>query len=183
MGFRDIRTQFGLIAIFVHNLIYNLIPFFILKNAYLRFTKTQIGQCSYIHPWVRFTWIGKLSIGKNSTVNFGCLLDTRRYIYIGNNVMVGHNTKIYSTGHDYNDPYFKQSGAPVAIEDNVVIFPNVLIMPNITIRRGAVVLPGSVVTKDIGEFEVVGGNPAKFIKKRSEVLNYKLDYGFWFGNA
>ena len=105
-------------------------------------------------------------IGKNSVVNFGCYLDNRRGISIGNNVGVAHNTKIYTLGHNLDSPQFETKGAPVTIEDDVFIFSNVMIMPGVTIGQGAIVLPGSVVTKDVPSRKIVGGNPARIIRNR-----------------
>lgn len=115
-------------------------------------------------------------------VNYSCLLDTRCGISIGNNVMIGHNCRIYTLGHDIDDPMFKAKGGPVNIEDNAILFTNILVMANIIIHEGAIVFPGSVVTKDVGAFDIVGGNPAKFIRKRINNIDYKLVYGYWFGN-
>jgi maltose O-acetyltransferase len=140
----------------------------------------HIGKKSYIHRQVTFFSLKKLSIGDNSVVNPHCYLDNRRGIYIGNNVVISHQTKIYTLGHDYNDSRYIAVGEPVHIEDYVVIFSNALIMPGVTIKKGAVVLSGSVVCKDIEEMDVVGGNPAKVIKKREHLHTEKKPYGFWF---
>ena len=99
-----------------------------------------------------------MSLGKDTVINFGCYLDNRRGIYVGNNVGVAHNTKIYTLCHDLNDSSFSTKGAPVNIEDNVFVFSNAMIMPGVTIGEGAI---GSVVTKDVEPWTIVGGNPAK----------------------
>ncbi len=54
-----------------------------------------------------------------------------------------------------------------------------MIMPGVTIHRGAIVLPGSVVTKDVEEFAVVGGNPAKYIRERNKDIEYRQSYNYW----
>lgn len=119
-------------------------------------------------------------VGQNCVINFGCYCDNRRGIYIGNNVGIAHNTKIYTLGHDLDDPKFKTKGAPVTINDNVFVFSNVLIMPGVTIGEGAVVLAGSVVTKDVEPWTIVGGNPARKIRERSRGIDYKQIYRYWF---
>ena len=113
-------------------------------------------------------------------INFGCYLDNRRGIIIGNNAGIAHNTKIYTLGHDLDDPQFKTKGAEVIIEDNAFIFSNALIMPGVTIGEGAIVLAGSVVTKDVEPWTIVGGNPAKKIRERSRMIDYKQIYRYWF---
>lgn len=150
------------------------------RNYYLRLYGIIIGSGSCIHRGCFFFHVGNFSIGRNSVINFGCYLDNRRGITIGNNVGVAHNTKIYTLGHDLNDPEFKTKGAPVHIEDNVFIFSNVLIMPGVTIGEGSIILAGSVITKDVTPWTIVGGNPAKKIKDRKRKIDYSQSYCYWF---
>jgi acetyltransferase-like isoleucine patch superfamily enzyme len=181
--YKYIRTQVGLFAILINNWIYNLIPFFALKRFYLQLTNVKISSTSYIHTKVNFLWIGRISIGSNCTINPRCLLDARYGIEIGDNVMVGHDSKIYTAGHDVDDEFFCNSGGAVKIENDVVIFTSVIILPNVKIGQGAVVYPGSVVTKNVEPYNIVGGNPAKFIRMRSAKINYKLNHSHWFVNS
>ena len=138
------------------------------------------GGGTSIHRRCKFFHVGKLFVGNNTVINFGCYLDNRRGITIGNNVGIAHNTKIYTLGHDLNDPQFKTKGAAVTIKDNVFIFSNALIMPDVTIGEGAIVLAGSVVTKNVDPWTIVGGNPAKKIRERSREIDYKQIYRYWF---
>lgn len=140
----------------------------------------KISAKSSIHRGCRFFHIGNVSIGKNSCVNFGCYLDNRRKIVIGNNVGIAHNTKIYTLGHDVDSLTFETKGREVVIEDNVFVFSNALIMPGVTIHEGAVVLPGAVVTKDVPARKVVGGNPARIIRDRNPDVICSQQYGYWF---
>ncbi len=172
-----LQCKFFLVAFL--NMSYNLIPNPV-RKLYLGLFGIKIGKYSSIHRNCRFFHIGRVEIGKDSTINFGCYLDNRRGIKIGDNVGIAHNTKIYTLGHNIDGPYFETKGAPVVIENDVFVFANVLIMPGVTIHRGAVVLPGSVVTKDVEEFAVVGGNPAKYIRERNKNIENKQSYRYWF---
>lgn len=172
-----LKVYFILIAAF--NAVYSIAFPFSIRRFLLWATGCKIGKDSGIQK-VRFFSFGKLKVGKNSIINSGCYLDNRRGITIGNNVVIAHNTKIYTLGHDINDTTFKTKGAPVVIEDFVVVFSNVLIMPGVTIKKGAVILPGSVVTRDIEEMAVVGGNPAKAVKQRETLHTDKENYLYWF---
>lgn len=150
-----------------------------LRNLYLLIFGIKVHGTSSIHRQCRFFHIGKFSLGKNSTVNFGCYLDNRRGIKIGDNTAIAHNVKIYTLGHNIDSSTFETKGASVVIGNNVFVFSNTMIMPGVTIDDGAVILPGSIVTKNVGKFEVWGGVPAKFIKNRTAKIEYKTCYNYW----
>lgn len=175
----DILLQVKFLIVEWLNISYNIIPYPI-RKYYLRLFSIRIGKSSTIHRACRFFHIGKITIGNNCTINFGCYLDNRRGIIIGNNVGIAHNTKIYTLGHDIDDPEFKTKGAQVRIEDNVFVFSNSLIMPGVTLGEGAIVLAGSVVTKNVDAWTIVGGNPARTIKQRNKDIKYTQSYKYWF---
>ena len=111
-----------------------------------------------------------LSIGSNSGVGRNSILQGD--ITIGNGVMIGPQCIIYTRNHAFERtdiPMFKQGFSnmqPVMINDDVWIGARVTILPGVTIGKGAIIGAGSVVTKDVPEYAVVGGNPAKVIKIR-----------------
>ena len=171
------KRQLKLILLYLFNKTYAIVPFFI-RRTMLRSTGCSVGKGTHIYAG-RFFSFGKLNVGDHATVNAGCYLDNRRGIVIGNNVVIAHDCKLYTLGHDVDDPDFALRGAPVVVEDYSVVFSNALIMPGVTIRRGGVVLPGSVVTKDVPPYTVVGGNPAKHVRERHRTLDYHPAYGLW----
>lgn len=172
-----LQAKFFLVALL--NFTYNVVPN-PLRNFYIRCFGIRIGKGSCIHRGCKFFHVGNVSIGNNTVINFGCYLDNRRGIHIGNNVGIAHDTKIYTLGHDIEDPKFCTKGAPVYIGDDVFCFSNVLIMPGVTVGKGAVVLAGSVVTKDVEPWMVVGGNPAVKIRERKRDIDYSQVYRYWF---
>lgn len=179
MFFKFLKLQIFFILIKLFNFLYSLFFFFILRMILLKIANIKVGKKTVVQS-VRFFSFGKLSIGDNTIINSGCYLDNRRGIYIGNSVVIAHDSKLYTLGHDYNDLTFKTKGDPIYIEDYVVIFSNALIMPGVRIGKGAVVLSGAVVTRDVESMDVVGGNPAKFIKKREQLHTNRPLYKYWF---
>jgi maltose O-acetyltransferase len=90
---------------------------------------------------------------------------------IGNDVMIGPDVMIFTQNHrnDRLDIPMRLQTDPkrqVVIEDDVWIAARVIVLPGVTIHKGAIVGAGAVVTKDVPEYAVVGGNPAKVIKYR-----------------
>jgi acetyltransferase-like isoleucine patch superfamily enzyme len=178
-----IKVQAGLIAIALFNIFINLTPGSRLRRFFLALIGIKVGTGTGIHSWIRFTWIGRLIIGSDSTINFGCFIDNRGGIKIGNHVMVGHNCRLYTMSHDLDSGDFAPWKKPIEICDWAVVFPNTIIMPGVTIGTGAVALPGSVVTRDIAPWSVVGGNPARHIRTRAMHQNYRIDYQYLFINS
>lgn len=90
---------------------------------------------------------------------------------IGKNVMMAPEVIILTLNHKYIDmncPIIMQGSyaSKVVIEDDVWIGIRAIILPGIKIGRGAVIGAGAVVTKDVPPYTVVGGVPAKIIKRR-----------------
>jgi acetyltransferase-like isoleucine patch superfamily enzyme len=87
--------------------------------------------------------------------------------------VIASDTHIICGGHDVNHPDFLPlMHIPIVIEDYVWIASRAMILPS-HIRRGAVVGGHALVTKNVGELEIVGGVPAKLIGKRNpDALKY-----------
>lgn len=174
-----VKLQVFFILLALFNSLYSFFFPWSLRYLLLRATGSRVGRLSCIQN-SRFFGFGKIKVGCNSIINSGCYLDNRRGITIGDNVIIAHNTKIYTLGHDINDPGFKTVGKPVTICDYVVVFSNAMIMPGVVLNKGSVVLPGSVVTKSVEEMTVVGGNPAVPIRKRERLHTEKGSFRYWF---
>lgn len=148
-----------------------------IRKLYLRhINKFEIEEYTTIHKNLFIT--GKqLYIGHNTNISRNCYFDCRAPLIIGNNVAISPDVHILTAGHDMENPQFNNTYDPVEISDFVWIGSRVTILPGVSIGRGAVVATGSVVTKDVKDYEVVGGNPAKNIKIRNQRLyNYTAEW-------
>jgi len=112
----------------------------------------------------------EIEIGNYSGIGVNCMICGP--VKIGNDVMIGPDVIILTQNHKFdrfNIPMWQQglySPEPVVISDDVWIGARVIILPGIHIGNGAIVGAGAVVTKDVAEYAIAGGNPAKVIKFR-----------------
>lgn len=108
-----------------------------------------------------------IHVGDNFYAGFNCTILDMGEVRIGNDCMIGPNTGIYTAGHNMTSRRRNKDGyaIPITIGDNVWIGGSVVILPGITIGDNAVIAGGAVVTKDVEANTLVGGNPARVIKK------------------
>ncbi len=161
--------------------IIGFLPIHFVRRFFYRLAGLRIGAGSAIHMGARFYDPSNISIGEDTIIGEGAILDGRNMLKIGNHVDLATEVMIYNAWHDIEDPHFAAVSESVQIDDYVFIGPRVIILPGVIVGKGAVVAAGSVVTKNVGEFEVVGGVPAKLIKTRElKDLHYKLGRSAWF---
>ena len=172
--------QIFLILLAMFNFFLNLLPFHIWKRIICLIAGIKVSNTSTICNGVRFLSFGRCQIGERTIINRNCLLDNRYFLNIGNDVSIASGTHIFTQGHDVDSSTFELTNAEVNIKNNVCIFAGVMIMPGVTLSRGCVVLPGAVVTRNVDELAVVGGVPAKKIKLRNCIPEYKLGRQFWY---
>lgn len=110
-------------------------------------------------PW-------NLELGDYSTIGEGCEIYNFSKVVIGNNTVVSQRCFICTASHDYAKSDMPLVWEDINIGDFVWIAAESFVAPGVTIGQGAVIAARSVVTRNIEDWSVQGGNPAKFIKKR-----------------
>lgn len=151
------------------------IPLFAVRKIFYQLAGTQIGKKSHLHLGTQFFNPKGVTIGEGTIIGQNAFLDGREKLKIGNHVDVASDVMIYNSEHDINSENFKPITEEVEIGDYVFIGPRAIILPGVHIGRGAIVGAGAVVTKDVEDFQIVGGVPAKVIGERqNKQLNYKL---------
>jgi len=143
------------------------IPSHELRKCAFRLHGMKIGKGSTLHTGCRFYLPSGVKIGKGTIIGDRCFLDGRAELKIGNHVDIASQVLIYNADHDSRSEDFAATryGA-VIIKDYVFIGARAIILPRVTIGKGAVVAAGAVVTKNVDDFSIVGGVPAKVIGER-----------------
>ncbi|MCR5663071.1 MAG: sugar O-acetyltransferase [bacterium] len=110
---------------------------------------------------------GQMTFGKNVFINHSFTAMSIGGIEIGDNVQIGPNVTIVTDNHDLKNRYVLKCRT-VRIGKNAWIGADVKIMPGVTIGENAVIAGGAVVTKDVPDNAIAGGNPAKLIRMIEE---------------
>lgn len=117
------------------------------------------GGARIIDPW-------NLTLGALSSIDSECCIRCRGTVRIGERCCISRGVDILSGSHDINSTRFEMITSPVIVNNNVWIATKSIVNKGITIGEGSVIAAGSVVVKNVEPWSVIGGNPAKFIKKR-----------------
>lgn len=170
--------------VFILHLIGN-VPSHYIRRFFYRLGGVKIGKGSTVHMGATFYDPRNVVIGEDTIVGERAVLDGRAKLKIGNHVDIASEVMIYNAEHDVHTEHFAAvedvTTASVVIEDYVFIGARAIILPGVRIKKGAVVGAGAVVTKDVPEFTIVGGVPAKPIGERKvKNLHYRLGRAAWF---
>jgi maltose O-acetyltransferase len=126
-----------------------------------------LGDGCHVEPPFRCDYGYNIYVGENVYVNFDCvILDVCR-VEIGRNCDIGPGVHIYTATHPLDATERAagtEYGAPVTVGDNVWIGGRAVLNPGVTVGDDAVIASGAVVTDDVPENVVVGGNPATVIR-------------------
>jgi maltose O-acetyltransferase len=132
------------------------------------------GRCSIYGPLTirPIGCAGNIEVGQgtfiNTEVRFGVPKDK---VIIGNNVQIGPRVMFETVNHGLKHIPGKGRGVctkPIVIGDEVWIGAGVIITQGVIIGRGAVIAAGAVVTRIVEPYTLVGGVPAKFIRRLDE---------------
>lgn len=132
------------------------------------FNNFQLGDYSLIEDFSTINnGVGDVAIGNKTIIGIGCTIIGP--VEIGNHVMLAQNIVISGLNHGYelvDIPPSEQKTVTkkIIIKDNVWIGANCVITAGVTVGKHAVIGAGSVVTKDIPDYSVSVGNPAKVVK-------------------
>lgn len=142
------------------------IPLRYVRNMLLRAFGAQIPLDSLVYSSCHIWAPWNLVVGRYACVGPDTTLYNKDKITIGDNAVISQGAFLCTASHDITDPHHALITAPITIKDRAWVASRAFIGMGVTVGEGAVVGATASVYKDVEPWTVVGGNPAKFIKKR-----------------
>ena len=136
-----------------------------IQELFAKLTNTELNETLNVIPPFNTDFGKNIHIGQRVFINSGCKMQDQGGIYIGNDVLIGHNACLLTLNHEMEpENRADMHPKPIHIEDKAWLGSNVTVLPGVTIGEGAIVAAGAVVTKDVESNTIVGGVPAKYIR-------------------
>lgn len=168
-----IRLSFFAFPWYLHNYIVAYIPWHFLRILSCKhLLGVKIGKNVFIHFGVMF--VGDITIGAHCVIGRNCYLGGP--IKIGENVSITAGTYMFASTHIKDSPSFEGYYDAIVINDYAWLGARSMVLPGVSIGKGAVLGAQSTLTKNIPDFAVYAGSPAKEVGKRSQALEYELNY-------
>ena len=143
-------------------------PCFGIRRGILRGFGAKVGENVNIYPSALIYYPWNLEIGDDSSIGEWALVYNLGRITIGERTTISQRVHLCAGTHDYQNPAMPLVKPPIKIGDQVWVCADAFIGPSVSIGARAIVAAASVVVKDVSTGTIVGGNPAKYIKERSE---------------
>jgi acetyltransferase-like isoleucine patch superfamily enzyme len=139
------------------------------RTLFGRLTGAAVDESLWLLPPFYADFGRNIRVGRNVFINHACEFMDRGGITIGDDVLIGPKVNLVTISHPL-DPATRRSThcAPIVIEKGAWLGAAVSVMPGVTIGENAVVAANAVVTRDVPRNTVVGGIPARVIRRISE---------------
>lgn len=142
-------------------------PFFGWRRMVLRLFGARVGTQVRLYSSSRIYMPWNVEIDDWAALGEEVFVYSLGKVRIGKNASLSYRSHVCAGAHDLEDPALPLLKLPVCIEEGAWVGTEAFIGPGVTVGRGAVVGARAVVVKDVGPFDIVAGNPARFIRKRT----------------
>ena len=136
------------------------------RSFLLRLWGARIGKRCAIAASAKIWQPWNLELGDYVAVGPRAEIYNVAKITMGSNITISQDSYLCTASHDISKLKKPLIFKPIVIGDSAWVAARAMVLPGVTIGEGTVVAAGAVVTKDVEDWTVVGGNPARFIKKR-----------------
>lgn len=141
-------------------------PFFCFRRFLLRCYGARVGKRVNIYPSAIIYYPWNFEIADDSAIGEWALVYNLGRVRIGKRTTISQRVHLCAGTHDYKDVAMPLVKPPITIGDEAWVCADAFVGPSVKIGAKAIVASASVVVKSVEEGVIVGGNPAKFIKRR-----------------
>lgn len=170
---KPIKIIYYSIVIF-GNIFINKIPSRHIRKWFYQLLGAQIKHDTYLCRRVEILLPKGLKLDERVAVGWFAELDARGGIHVEHDTNISSHVKMITGSHDIDDLNYTADFKPINVGHHCWIGTGAIVLQGVNIGDGAVIAAGAVVTKDIPAYEVWGGVPAKFIRKRTKNLDYSI---------
>lgn len=142
------------------------------RRMVLRCFGAKVGSGAHPYPSATVWAPWNLVMEPGSCLSRGVDCYSVATVTVGEHATVSQYAYLCAASHDHNDPDFPLTAGPITIGARAWVAAGAFVGPGVTVGEGAVVGAMAVVTRDVEPWNVVVGNPARFIKMRER--NYTL---------
>ena len=143
-----------------------LLPGSSFRRILLRIFGARVGKGGVIKPGVRVKYPWLFRMGDYCWIGEDCWIDNVAPVTLGSNVCISQGAYLCTGNHDWSDPAFGLLMNPIEIRDGAWVGAKALLTAGIEVGECAVLTAGSVASRDIPPYEIHGGNPANFMRRR-----------------
>jgi putative colanic acid biosynthesis acetyltransferase WcaF len=141
-------------------------PCFGWRRLLLRIFGAEVGRQVNVYPSTRIVLPWRLTIGDWSSIGEDALIYNLGHVTVGRAVTISQRAHLCAGTHDYVREDMPLLRLPITVEDRAWICADAFVGPDVRIREGAIVGARAVVTKEVGAWAIVAGNPARQIGSR-----------------
>jgi putative colanic acid biosynthesis acetyltransferase WcaF len=142
------------------------LPLYGFRRWLVRLFGGRIGEGVILRPRSRLHYPWRIEIGDYTSIGDDGWLYSIAPIKIGSHTVISQKSFLCTAGHDYDDPYFKTTSAPIVVGNGVWIAADVFVAPGVTIGDNAVIGARSSVFQDMPAGMVCFGHPCKALRPR-----------------
>lgn len=157
------------------NRVINKLPSRHIRKWFYQILGAKLGRNCFPCRRVEILLPKGLLLGDRVAVGWFAELDARGGITIDHDTNISSHVKLITGSHDIDDPEFTADFLPIHIGHHCWIGTGAIILQGVKVGDGAIVAAGAVVSKDVEPWTVVGGIPAKEIRKRKISASYQGD--------
>lgn len=133
----------------------------------LRAFGAKIEGRVYLYPDIAVWAPWNLQMAPESCLGPGVICYNVATVRLGHGVTVSQRSHLCTASHDFDDPGFPLTGAPISIGDGAWVAAEAFLGPGVTVGERAVVLARSVVVRNVPPGAVMAGNPARYLRDRA----------------